>query len=174
MADTVMLAVYEGKSGSLRLTTKLIAVPSAIPNAISGDDSCWSLQVSKFELAFWLLYNGWRHRGKCFCAKCNMVFSGEGGNLKKHLMGHKEKPTWTREQQENALYMFLINHHVGLTAVRDDLATIFLPGISYSQFARMLHTTAEAVNQRITAILKDKNLALMIDGWSDSSLRISN
>ena len=67
--------------------------------------------------------------------------------------------------------MFLINHHIGLTAVRDDLATIFLPGISYSQFTQMLHTTAEAVNQRIIAILKDKNLTLMIDGWSDSSLR---
>ena len=168
LPETVMLAVYEGKCGCLKPTNRVIAVPKC---AISGDDSCWSLQVSKFDDAFWLIYKGWRYRGKCFCTHCNQVFNGDGGNLRKHFASHKDGPKWTREQQERAFFMFLINHHIGLTALRDALTTIFLPGVSYVHFMEMLHTTAEAVNQRITSILKDKDLSLMIDGWSDSSLR---
>ena len=168
LPETVMLAVSEGKCGCLRPTNRVIAVPKG---AIPGDDSCWSLQVSKFDGAFWLIYNGWRYRGKCFCTKCNQVFNGDGGNLRKHFTSHKDGPMWTREQQERAFFMFLINHHIGFTALRDVLTTIFLPGVSYVHFMEMLHTTADAVNQRITAILKDKDLSLMIDGWSDSSLR---
>ena len=106
LPETVMLAVYEGKCGCLRPTNRVIAVPKC---AISGDDSCWSLQVSKFDDAFWLIYKGWRYRGKCFCTHCNQVFNGDGGNLRKHFASHKDGPKWTREQQERAFFMFLIS-----------------------------------------------------------------
>ena len=170
LPEILLLTVYKGKCGHLVPTDRVVGVPRDV---IPATGPCiWALQESKNEDIFWLLRDGVRYCAKCFCCRCKAMISGSGGNLANHASTHgSHTATWTQEQQKSAIFLFFIKHNIGFSVARDPLMRIFSPGISEVRFLEMLDKTAYSVRDVIRDVLHEKSVTVMIDGWSDVSLR---
>lgn len=169
LPEVALLQVYRGKSNHLIPTGRVIAVPQ---DMIPTEQSHWALQESNYDEIFWLLRDSVRYCARCFCSRCKVLISGSGGNLKSHVHSHGSRVAgWTPEQQANALFLFFIKHDIGFTAACDPLMRIFSQGVSYTQLVDMLQRTADLTRDAIRDLLRHKSATLMIDGWSDASLR---
>lgn len=166
--SNVVLKVYSGSCLQLAETGEHVAIPKEF---LPQDHENCALQKSGHDGIFWLLYRGRRFESKFFCSACGSVLNGSGSNITAHLAKHKGRTTFTQQQRVNALFFFFVKHQIGLTAARDPLVRVFLPDVSYQRLISLASETARDVREMITADLTNKELFLMIDGWSDQSLR---
>ena len=106
----------------------------------------------------------------CYCSFCKILFNGSGGNLRSHSTSHS--PTqYTQQQKDTALIMFLVRHYVGLTCLRDPITDIFYPGLTFSRAMSLIEFCTNQVKESVIEELDDQSVCLMIDGWTDQSLR---
>ena len=166
--DSVFLRVYQGDCRHLTSTDQLIAVPRAV--LPEGFERC-ALQKSSYENVFWLLVDRHRFHQKCWCSRCKVIFSGAGQNLYSHLDSHSRRRHYTASDMLNALFLFMLKHGIGLSAARDPLLQIFHPTATYLNILDLLDSTVSLVKSEITRLLGRRDYFLMIDGWSDQSLR---
>ena len=131
-----------------------------------------SLQESKYDNIFWLLMSGRRLDGLCFCCSCNCIISGSGGNVKRHASRHScNSDVQTMEQKEQGFVLFMIRHNVGFTALRDPIIRVLFPGLTYARAQELCQAASDKVRRAITEEVRGISLCVMIDGWSDMSLR---
>ena len=129
------------------------------------------VQVTKYEDVYWLLSGVHRFSNMCYCSKCDHVFNASGSNLANHVERHGSKRSYSQNDRQNAFVYFLLTHSVGFTAAKDPTATIFLPEISYKRVMSILDETVIKVRDFISAALQQNGISIMVDGWSDQSLR---
>ena len=166
--DHVLLPVYEGACGRLKDTNERVLVHKRL---LPDDGQDCAAQKSVCEGIFWLLVHGKRWQNACYCAVCKQRLNGSGGNLKVHFMTHGQLQQRTQQEMDAALILFLIRHNIGLTCLRDPLASVFFPGLSYYRATRLVDGYFEQVKRAMSDELSGRNVFLMIDGWSDQSLR---
>ena len=106
----------------------------------------------------------------CYCSLCKTMFNGSGGNLRAHSASHS--PTnYTQQQKDIAFILSLVRHYVGLTCLRDPITNILYPGMTCSRATALVELCTNHVKETIIEELDDQSVCLMIDGWSDQSLR---
>lgn len=167
-AANVVLKVYSGSCPQLTETGEYLSIPKEF---LPPDYENCGMQKSSHDGIFWLLYRGRRFDNRFFCSHCKSLLNGTGSNVVAHIATHRRKSTVTLQQRVNAFFLFLVRHQIGLTVVRDPLVRIFSPDISYLQVMSLVEDSVRDVRQMIAADLTNKELFLMIDGWSDQSLR---
>lgn len=166
--DAVQLSVYEGRSPHLVETRETVLIQECqLPEHVS----ITGVQKTKDENIFWLLSGARRFSNMCYCCKCDHVFNGSGSNFLNHVQRHGSRRDYSEQDRQNAFVYFLLTHSVGFTAAKDPITTIFLPGISYKRVTSILEEAVVKVRDFIRAALHQKGLSLMIDGWSDQSMR---
>ena len=168
--DSVLLSVFTGKCGRLQPSDETVLVPlSQLPE---GAVERWALQESCHEDAYWLLYDGHRYNNLCFCCLCEMMMCGSGGNLKGHMARHSSRlRVLTEEDQGKAYLLFLVRHNLPFSTARDPVLRMMCPTVTYGRLLALLQTTAQRIKRAITTEAHGKLLSLMVDGWSDMSLR---
>ena len=167
-ADALALEVFRGKCGSLTRTHKVIQVPlDFLEEPYRG----YALQETKYDGIYWLLRNGQRHNNRCFCAFCRVKLNGLGSNLKMHSVCHSDTRVYSQDQRNGAAFLFLIRHAVGLSTFRDPLVRIFLPNMSTTTIEQLFTRAKAGVRDLIHREVKRQDVSVMIDGWSDASLR---
>ena len=106
----------------------------------------------------------------CYCSFCKILFNGSGGNLRSHSTSHS--PTqYTQQQKDTAFIMFLVRRYVGLTCLRDPITDIFYPGLTFSRAMSLIEVCTNQVKESVIEELDGQSVCLMIDGWTDQSLR---
>lgn len=166
--DSVFLRVYQGDCRHLTSTDQLIAVPRVI--LPEGFERC-ALQKSSYENVFWLLVDFRRFQQKCWCSRCKTIFSGAGQNLYFHLDSHSRRRHYTTSDMLNAWFLFMLKHGIGLTAARDPLLQVFHPSATHLSILNLLDSATASVKSEIARLMGGRAYFLMIDGWSDQSLR---
>ena len=166
--EHAILCVYTGTCGHLRETGSHVAVPKAL---LPDDYEKCALQCSICDELYWILLNGNRYNNRVFCSKCGSVINGSGSNLRPHASIHNVRVQFTEEQQGNAFLLFLLRHQIGLTATRDPLVRVFQPNVSFARLLSKIEPTVHLVRERIRSELTGKDFFVMVDGWSDQSLR---
>ena len=167
-ASNAVLKVYSGSCPQLAETGEYLSVPKEL---LPPDYEHCGMQRSVHDGIYWLLYRGRRFDSKFFCSSCRSMLNGTGSNVTAHIAKHKRKSTATLQQRLNAFFLFLVRHQIGLTVTRDPLVRVFSPDISYLQMLSLVDDTVKDVRDMIAADLAHKQVFLMIDGWSDQSLR---
>ena len=167
-SDHAILRVYSGICGRLRETGDFVAVPKA---HLPKDYENCALQISVVAQLYWILHNGSRYCNKVFCSLCSCVVNGSGSNLRMHASTHRTLAVFTDEQRVNAFLLFLIRHQIGLTTARDPFVRIFQPNVSFSRLISSIEPIVRLVVDHIRSELQDKEFFIMVDGWSDQSLR---
>ena len=168
--DSVMLPVFKGKCGQLSPSERAVLVPlELLPEQIHCE---WALQESEHEKVYWLLCDGHRYNGQCFCGSCNVLFNGIGGNFRAHIRKHEGRAnSWSTEQKEKAFFLLLVRHNLAFATIRDPMVRILCPGMTYLRLLSLLDETAASVKSTIAAEIQGRDLCIMVDGWSDMSLR---
>ena len=168
--EMVVLEVFSGNCGQLKNTGKVVTIARNLLAEFDVDSL--SLQESKFENIFWILTKGRRLDGLCFCCSCNRIISGAGGNARKHTLRHScRSDVLTTEQKERAFVLFMMKHNVGFTALRDPVIRVLFPGLTYARAQELCDAASDKVRRAITEEVRGHSLCVMIDGWSDMSLR---
>ena len=163
----LVLQVYESPCGRLRPTDERVLVPK---QCLPEEYATCAAQCSTCRGIFWILKDGRRWRNMCYCSFCKILFNGSGGNLRSHSTSHS--PTqYTQQQKDTALIMFLVRHYVGLTCLRDPITDIFYPGLTFSRAMSLIEFCTNQVKESVIEELDDQSVCLMIDGWTDQSLR---
>ena len=166
--DFLVLEVHQGSCRRLQRTDEHILVPK---KCIPDEFTTCVAQRSTCPAIFWIIVDGRRWRNACYCTQCKYVFNGSGGNLRVHSASHTPARQHTQEEKDAAFILFLVRHYVGLTCLRDPLTDIFYPGLSLSRATSMIEGYTQQVQEAIVEELDDQSVFLMIDGWSDQSLR---
>ena len=168
--DSMLMQVFTGKCGQLRRSDDVVLVPRRL--LPSGEIGEWTLQKSRHENAYWLLLNGRRYHGLCFCSLCTKMINGDGGNINSHMSTHSgNQRTWTVEQQEKAFFLFLVRHDLPFSTARDPMLPALCPTLTYGRLLALLTATADGVKRFISEETVGKQVSLMVDGWSDTSFR---
>ena len=167
-SDHAILRVYSGICGRLRATGDFLAVPKAF---LPHDYENCAMQISVMDHLYWILYNGSRYCNKAFCSICSRVINGSGSNLRTHASTHRAEPVFTEEQRVNAFLLFLIRHQIGLTTARDPFVRIFQPNVTFSRLVSSIEPIVRLVVDHIRSEFAHKEFFIMVDGWSDQSLR---
>ena len=168
--ESLLLHVFSAKCGNLHPLPQTVLVRRRqLP---AGDIEQWSLQQSHYENAYWLLSNGSRYRSLCFCCVCEAMICGNGGNLKGHMESHGPKSmTLTEEDVQKAYLLFLVRHNLPSSTSCDPMLRMMCPSMTYGRLLNLLETTSERVKSAIIEEARGKPLSVMVDGWSDMSLR---
>lgn len=166
--DYLVLEVHQGSCRRLQRTDERILVPkTCVPE---GFTTCVA-QRSTCPSVFWIVVDGRRWKDACYCTTCKILFNGSGGNLRVHAAAHVPARQHTEEEKDAAFILFLVRHYVGLTSLRDPLTNIFYPGLSFGRAMHLIDTYTQQVQEAVVDELDDQPVCLMIDGWSDQSLR---
>ena len=107
----------------------------------------------------------------CYCLKCDEIFNGSGGNIATHVRRHGRRRVFTQPERHKAFFYFVLMHNVGFSATRDPVTAIFAPDLSYQRITSLLNETVSQVRAAITEELREQDICIMLDGWSDQSLR---
>ena len=166
--NTVQLPVCEGRSPNIVQTGDTVLISE---HQLPEHADITGVQVTKYEDVYWLLSGVHRFSNMCYCSKCDHVFNASGSNLANHVERHGSKRSYSQNDRQNAFVYFLLTHSVGFTAAKDPTATIFLPEISYKRVMSILDETVIKVRDFISAALQQNGISIMVDGWSDQSLR---
>ena len=166
--DHALLRVYEGPCGRLRDTNEHIIVNRRL---LPDDYEACAAQRSVCREVYWVLFHGKRWRNTCYCTTCKQTLNGSGGNLRSHCMSHGQLREHTQQDMNAALLLFFIKHNIGLTCLQDPLTNVFSPGLSYHRATVLVDGYFEEVKRMISDDVSGNNVFLMIDGWSDQSLR---
>ena len=168
--EMTVLQVFSGHCRQLKDTGKVVTIAQNLLAEFDVDSL--SLQESKYDNIFWLLMSGRRLDGLCFCCSCNCIISGSGGNVKRHASRHScNSDVQTMEQKEQGFVLFMIRHNVGFTALRDPIIRVLFPGLTYARAQELCQAASDKVRRAITEEVRGISLCVMIDGWSDMSLR---
>ena len=166
--DSVLISVHDGRSDRLKATGEQVLIKRAfLPDNF---DSC-CLQKSVAPGIFWMIIDGKGYQDQCYCSFCDTIFNGSGGNLRSHEAYHAQVTHATEEDKKKAWFLFLLKHNVGLTCLRDPLARLIHPDLTYHSAMALVGSTAVDLKTAIRNEIRDKNLALMVDRWSDQSMR---
>lgn len=164
----LVVPVYEGKCGRLLATGEHVLMNKEL---LPDEFELYGVQRSVCASLFWLLVDGKRYNNQCYCTYCKSIVNGSGGNLRAHEATHATIKKFTEEEKTKAWILFLIKHNVGLTSLRDPLARILHPGVTYQRAAVYVASFAQAVKKAIQTEVRERNVVIMVDGWSDQSLR---
>ena len=165
--DGVVVPVYEGTCRHLTETGEhLLINRTCLPEDF---ESCGA-QRSVCPSMYWLIIDGKRYNNMCYCTKCKVMINGSGGNLRTHDATHSARQ-FTDEDRNKAWILFLIKHNIGLTSLRDPLTRILHPGMTYQKASAWVESVVLAVKRAIQNEVQGRDLVMMVDGWSDQSLR---
>ena len=166
--DSLLISVYDGRADRLRATGEQVLIRRVfLPDNF---DSC-CLQRSVSPGIFWLIIDGRRYKDQCYCSFCDTVLNGSGGNLRGHEAYHAQVRHPSEEDKKKAWFLFLLKHNIGMTCLRDPLARLLRPDFTYQSAMAFVDSTVTDVKAAIRNEIREKNVVLMVDGWSDQSLR---
>ena len=81
------------------------------------------------------------------------------------------KLTDIEEDREKAYLLFLVRHNLPFSTARDPVLRMMCLSLTYGRLLALLQTTAQRIKRAVVTEAKGKLLSLMVDGWSDMSLR---
>ena len=168
LPNSLQLPILEGRCPHLQETGETILLDQ---RDLPGNVPITGLQRTKNDDIFWLIAGNQRLCSECYCLKCNEIFNGAGGNVATHLRRHRQRRLFTQPERNKAFFYFLLTHYVGFSAARDPSIAIFAPDLSYRTLLSLIDDTASKLRTAISDELRGKKISIMIDGWSDMSLR---